>query len=369
MLFETKTVGIDNPAGLPLIRVRWQLDNHLGSSSTELDNSAQVISYEEYHPFGSTSFHTVNGGAEVSAKRYRYTGKERDDETGLYYYGARYYAAWLGRWTGCDPKMGTAGNNLFIYCSNNPVGRVDPDGGEDKAAAGTVPPAPTRYDIIPQIPLVKYDKGILNPLAVVENSLRNVVNQVTGTVNQLVTEVAYIGQHGIVNYSKQAVESYKQMGSSIKESAVNTWNYHTETPIKQQASDALCSLQDPQQWEASVTIAADLLIGKGMGKLAKVPAHPKPNISKPTKVTPKTKPTSGTGVNIDVDVKKINVDANTTKSVPAYRVQGGILPNASKNRIVFNNGQPSIIGDDMLFINVNQKSRALEFLAKRGGGC
>ncbi len=306
LLFETKTVDVDNSAGLPQVRVRWQLDNHLGSSGIELDNSAQVISYEEYHPFGSTSFHTVNGGAEVSAKRYRYTGKERDDETGLYYYGARYYAAWLGRWTGCDPKMGTAGSNLFIYCSNNPVGRVDPDGGEDKAAAGTVPPAPTRYDIIPQIPLVKYDKGILNPLAVVENSLRNVVNQVTGTVNQLVTEVAYIGQHGIVNYSKQAVESYKQMGSSIKESAVNTWNYHTETPIKQQASDALCSLQDPQQWEASVTIAADLLIGKGMGKLAKVPAQLKPNISKPTKVTPKTKPTSGTGAIIDVDAGVAN---------------------------------------------------------------
>jgi RHS repeat-associated protein len=104
---STITVDVDNPAELPQVRIRWQLDNHLGSSSTEFDNSAQVISYEEYHPFGSTSFHTVKGGADVNAERYRYTGKERDDETRLYYYGTMYYAAWLGRWTGCDPMVST----------------------------------------------------------------------------------------------------------------------------------------------------------------------------------------------------------------------------------------------------------------------
>ena len=129
LLFETKIVDTEHPAGLPQIRQRWQLDNHLGSSSIELDINAQVISYEEYHPFGSTSFHTVDSGAEVSAKRYRYTGKERDYETGLYYYGARYYANWLGRWTGCDPKVGD-GWNLYVYVRNNPVILVDPDGME-----------------------------------------------------------------------------------------------------------------------------------------------------------------------------------------------------------------------------------------------
>ena len=132
VLFETKTVDVDNPAGLPQVRVRWQLDNHLGSSGTELDSSAQVISYEEYHPFGSTSFHTVDSGTEVSAKRYRYTGKERDDETGLYYYRARYYASWLGRWMGCDPSGAVDGLNLYAYVKNNPVVLVDPNGMESK---------------------------------------------------------------------------------------------------------------------------------------------------------------------------------------------------------------------------------------------
>jgi RHS repeat-associated protein len=136
VLFETKTIDTEHPAGLPQIRSRWQLDNHLGSAGIELNDNAQVISNEEYHPFGSTSFHTLDSGAEVSVKRYRYTGKERDDETGLYYYGARYYASWLGRWTGCDPSV-EDGWNLYVYVRNNPVISFDPNGKETKKSTVT----------------------------------------------------------------------------------------------------------------------------------------------------------------------------------------------------------------------------------------
>jgi RHS repeat-associated protein len=45
----------------------------------------------------------AKSGTDLSLKRYRFTNKERDDETGLYYFGVRYYAAWLGRWTSSDP--------------------------------------------------------------------------------------------------------------------------------------------------------------------------------------------------------------------------------------------------------------------------
>ena len=83
--------------------IRYQYDNHLGSACLELDNNAQIISYEEYHPFGTSSYRAGRDITEVSLKRYKYCGKERDEETGLYYYGMRYYAAWICRFVSVDP--------------------------------------------------------------------------------------------------------------------------------------------------------------------------------------------------------------------------------------------------------------------------
>jgi RHS repeat-associated protein len=139
-LIETKSVGLAASAvALPVSVARYQFDNHQRSSALELDDNASIISYEEYYPFGSTSYQAVSGTIEVSAKRYRYSGEERDDETGLYYQGARYYACWLGKWTSCDPKGAVDGANLYIYVRNNPVGLNDPTGSQSEP--GDVDPA------------------------------------------------------------------------------------------------------------------------------------------------------------------------------------------------------------------------------------
>jgi RHS repeat-associated protein len=66
-------------------------------------------------------------------KRYRVSGKERDDETGFYYFGARYYAAWLGRWTSSDPAGFVDGANLYTYCRNNSILYHDKNGNESSA--------------------------------------------------------------------------------------------------------------------------------------------------------------------------------------------------------------------------------------------
>jgi RHS repeat-associated protein len=106
---------------------RYQFGNHLGSASLELDAQAQIISYEEYTPYGSTSYQAVRSKTEMP-KRYRYTGKERDEESGLYYHGARYYAPWLGRWTSCDP-IGISGSiNQFVYADCRPLVEIDQNG-------------------------------------------------------------------------------------------------------------------------------------------------------------------------------------------------------------------------------------------------
>jgi RHS repeat-associated protein len=125
-LVETRTIG--NELGVPVQIIRYQFANHLGSACLELDDQAKFISYEEYYPYGSTSFQCTEPGRETPAKRYRYTGKERDEETGLYYYGARYYASWLGRWTSCDPAGLVDGGNLYLYVKGNPIKLIDPFG-------------------------------------------------------------------------------------------------------------------------------------------------------------------------------------------------------------------------------------------------
>ncbi|MDR4505817.1 MAG: hypothetical protein MRK01_13680 [Candidatus Scalindua sp.] len=124
-----------NPTPSPSERVgqrliRYQLHNHLGSASLELDATAQVISYEEYHPYGTMAYQAKNASIKAAAKRYRYTGMERDEETGLEYHSARYYAAWLGRWTSSEPGELVDGPNRYSYGRNNPVYYTDTNGRE-----------------------------------------------------------------------------------------------------------------------------------------------------------------------------------------------------------------------------------------------
>jgi RHS repeat-associated protein len=125
---ETRTLGTDPGSAQ---QVRYQFANHLNSAALELDDAADVISYEEYFPFGATSYQAVASQTEV-AKRYRYSGKERDDENGLNYHRARYYAAWLGRWTSPDPLGIADGPDVYRFVNNNPLSLVDKSGTEGK---------------------------------------------------------------------------------------------------------------------------------------------------------------------------------------------------------------------------------------------
>ena len=112
--------------GRGAVRVpRFQLTDHLASVSLELNGDGKVLTREEYYPYGETSFRTEPTAPGLSRSRYRFAGQERDDETGFSYLGARYYAAWLGRWTSCDPEGLTDGSNLYAYCRGNPICRTD----------------------------------------------------------------------------------------------------------------------------------------------------------------------------------------------------------------------------------------------------
>ena len=101
----------------PAVKYHW--GDHLGSSNLVIDGTGNWINREEYTPYGETSF------GSFAKKRYRFTGKERDEESGLNYHGARYYAPWLGRWVSCDPAGPGDSYNLYVYTKNKPISSID----------------------------------------------------------------------------------------------------------------------------------------------------------------------------------------------------------------------------------------------------
>lgn len=109
-------------------KIHYQLQNHLGSSALELDENGNVITYEEYFPYGGTSFIAGRNKREIKLKDYRYSGKEMDNFSGLYYYGYRYYAHWVGGWLSPDPIGPADGVNLYLFVRNNPINIIDPNG-------------------------------------------------------------------------------------------------------------------------------------------------------------------------------------------------------------------------------------------------
>lgn len=115
------------PHGIQNNSLRYSYDNSIGSSQLELDGDGNLISQEEYYPFGGTALWAARSTIEASYKTLRYSGKERD-ASGLYYYGYRYYQPWIGRWLNADPAGTIDGLNLYRMVRNNPVLLSDQNG-------------------------------------------------------------------------------------------------------------------------------------------------------------------------------------------------------------------------------------------------
>jgi RHS repeat-associated protein len=112
--------------------VQYHLGDHLDSCGVVIGGTdaaaSSFLNREEFFPYGETSF------GSFGKKRYRFTGKERDEESGLNYHGMRYYLAGVCRWISTDPDINPSKTNLFMYARANPVRNLDPNGAEDKDA-------------------------------------------------------------------------------------------------------------------------------------------------------------------------------------------------------------------------------------------
>lgn len=107
--------------------VRYRISGLASNSSLELDVDGNLISQEEFYPFGGTAVWAARSAVETHYKTRRYSGQERD-MTGLYYYGRRYYQPWVGRWLSADPAGTIDGLNLYRMVRNNPLVYRDEQG-------------------------------------------------------------------------------------------------------------------------------------------------------------------------------------------------------------------------------------------------
>src|SRR5690606_2330639 len=107
----------------------YHYGDHLGSSNVMTDRAGVLVQHYEYSAFGKET-HKNNSSAFSLSNRY--TGQVLDEETGLYYYNARYYDPELGRFVQADTIVPEAGSsqalNRYSYCVNNPLKYVDPSG-------------------------------------------------------------------------------------------------------------------------------------------------------------------------------------------------------------------------------------------------
>ena len=100
--------------------------DHLGSSSYITNLDGEVVQHIEYVPFGEVFIEERNN---IWDTPYLFNAKEFDEETGLYYYGARYYEPRVSLWISTDPMQEKTSNiTTYAYCINNPVAYIDHDG-------------------------------------------------------------------------------------------------------------------------------------------------------------------------------------------------------------------------------------------------
>ncbi len=120
--------------------LRWLVSDHLGTPRMILDQTGTLanVSRLDYLPFGEevpSNFRTgIPGYTASDGVRQKFTSKERDNETGLDYFGARYYASTQGRFTSPDPLLSSGRPihpqswNRYSYVINHPLSLIDPDG-------------------------------------------------------------------------------------------------------------------------------------------------------------------------------------------------------------------------------------------------
>jgi len=121
-----KSIAINGQINYKEDEIYFYYGDHLGSANWITDTYGSPIQYIHYAPYGELIDNQVPYGYD---ERYKFTGKERDDETGYDFFGARYLSSILSHWLSVDPLSDKYPSiSPYAYCAWNPIRFIDPDG-------------------------------------------------------------------------------------------------------------------------------------------------------------------------------------------------------------------------------------------------
>ncbi|EMD6373354.1 RHS repeat-associated core domain-containing protein [Morganella morganii] len=196
---------------IPLSLMRYNCLDAQGSVALELSAEGDIITQEEYYPFGGTSLFSSRSESEADYKYHRYSNKERDNLTGLYDYGFRYYAPWLCRWISPDPLGAADGMNAYSMVHNNPATYRD--------TAGLM----TDTDFVAQdsriVSLVYNTTTELKPQKSIGERLRHVGGMLTRPLTAIAQGIARIGRaiRSVISGIRSALQRLRGTGNGAED--------------------------------------------------------------------------------------------------------------------------------------------------------
>lgn len=256
-------------AGQPGEAAYFYLPDHLGSASIVTDADGVVTEESVYYPYGKDR--KRNGSYQ---SEYRFTGKELDDETGLHYFGARYYDSVTGRFVSVDPlfvetaaidnNITPSTHNFYFYGSANPVKYTDKNGLNIKEFA---------ENNIKEIGISFYSVGV-STLDATQAKVISVSGKFARKVpgaNQAIGKLAASASNTL-NIGKIAYAGYEEYSSS-KVEGENSLNSFAKASISIgfEAIDSLAAIGGGTVG-ASLGVAAGGTVGVAGGPLAAVSA-------------------------------------------------------------------------------------------------
>ena len=199
---KPKSLGIAAPAPVDDKAIYFYHPDHLGTSTYLTDINGNAYQFFINLPFGETMAEQLPSSFYKTP--YKFSGKELDEETGLYYFGARYYDPRASIWLSVDPLMEKHPNeNPYIYCGNNPIIFIDPDG-RDRiySAAGKLLNDTGKGNLI-KVRIGGSDYN-LSQLNYDSNGTRKAVSNIIA--NEAKT-MGYSGWFGVVKFKKDGNET------------------------------------------------------------------------------------------------------------------------------------------------------------------